>query len=77
MSYLSRDTSPLPAELWERTRAEIMAAPVWINAGRVFFVHGGFHPAMLEQAPGPFPAGRPNPLWARALYGQTSGRVTG
>ena len=67
----------LPAELRERTRAEIMAAPVWLRAGPFFFVHGGFHPAMLAQGPGPFPAGRPEPLWARALYGQTSGRVTG
>jgi protein phosphatase len=67
----------LPNELRERTRAEIIAAPVWLRAGAAFFVHGGFHPAMLEQEPGPFPAGRPEPLWARALYGQTSGRVTG
>ncbi|HTQ72580.1 MAG TPA: metallophosphoesterase [Acidocella sp.] len=73
----ARTLEILPAEMRERTRAEIMAAPAWLSAGRAFFVHGGFHPAMLEQAPGPFPAGRPEPLWARALYGQTSGRVTG
>ena len=73
----AKTLAALPPALRERTRAEIMAAPVWLHAGRAFFVHGGFHPAMLAQAPGPFPAGRPDPLWARALYGQTSGRVTG
>ncbi|GBQ33476.1 metallophosphoesterase [Acidocella aminolytica] len=67
----------LPAEMRRPTKDAIMAAPVWLRAGNLFFVHGGFHPAMLEQAPGPFPPGRPDPLWARALYGQTSGRVTG
>ena len=66
----------LPDELRERTREEILRAPVWLQSGKLFFVHGGFHPAMLEQPPGPFPPGRPEPLWARALYGQTSGRVS-
>ncbi|MGE4481636.1 metallophosphoesterase [Acidocella sp.] len=73
----ARTMEILPGDMQARTRAEIMAAPVWLHSGAFFFVHGGFHPAMLEQPPGPFPAGRPEPLWARALYGQTSGRVTG
>ncbi len=72
-----RTLAVLPAELRERTRADIMAAPVWIEAGRVFFVHGGFHPLMLGQEQGPFPPGRPeNPLWARALFGQTTGKTS-
>ena len=72
-----RTLAMLPAGLRERTQAEIIAAPVWIKAGRVFFVHGGFHPAMLEQEPGPFPSARPeNPLWARALFGQTTGKTS-
>ena len=73
----AKTMAAFPDELRERTLAEIIAAPVWFQAGQLFFVHGGFHPAMLEQGPGPFPTGRPEPLWARALYGQTTGRVTG
>lgn len=67
----------LPDSMRERTQAEIMAAPIWLRTGQSFFVHGGFHPAMLTQPASPFPPGRPDPLWARALYGQTNGRVTG
>ena len=67
----------LPVSLRERVLTEIMAAPVWLRKGQSFFVHGGFHPAMLTEAPPPFPAKRPGALWARALYGQTTGRVTG
>lgn len=72
-----RTLAELPADMRERTQIEIMAAPIWLHVGHYFFVHGGFHPAMLAQAPSPFPPGRPDPLWARALYGQTTGRVTG
>ena len=72
----TRTLAVLPDELRARTQAEIMAAPIWVEAGRFFFVHGGFHPLMLEQKPEPFPPGRPeNPLWARALFGQTTGKV--
>ena len=63
----------LPPELHARTLAEIKAAPAWLQSGRIFFVHGAFHPAMLGQDCGPFPTTRPNALWVRALYGQTSG----
>lgn len=72
-----RTLAELPTDLRARTQAEIMAAPVWLHVKQIFFVHGGFHPAMLTQPPSPFPVGRPDPLWARALYGQTTGRVTG
>lgn len=65
--------SELPQNLHERTLAEIKAAPAWLQSGMCFFVHGAFHPAMLGQECGPFPTTRPNALWARALYGQTSG----
>jgi protein phosphatase len=41
------------------------------------FVHGAFHPAMLNEAPPAFPPGRADRLLARALFGQTTGRVTG
>jgi protein phosphatase len=58
----------------ERAVAEIMCAPAWIEHGENFFVHGGFHRAMLGLPSPPFPAGRPDALQARALYGQTTGR---
>ncbi len=74
---LERTISELPPDLRARTMAEILRAPAWIAAGDRFFVHGGFHPAMLQTKPLPFPPGRAGPLLARAIYGQTTGRVTG
>jgi len=67
----------LTPALRERAALEIMQAPCWVEHGSLFFVHGGFHPAMLGKTAPPFPAGRPDGLQARALYGQTTGRVTG
>lgn len=68
----------LPASLKERTLAVFLAAPAWAAAAGRVFVHGGFHQGMLEEAPQVMPqSGRPGPLLARALYGQTTGRVTG
>ncbi|HEX7389718.1 MAG TPA: metallophosphoesterase [Acidiphilium sp.] len=61
----------------ERALREITQAPVWVPAPGALFVHGGFHPAMLTNLPPVFPSGRPDKLLARALYGQTTGRVTG
>jgi len=74
----ARTLAELPERLRDRTLAEIAAAPAWAVAGACLFVHGGFHPGMLQE-PGAAmpPAGRPGPLLARALYGQTTGRVTG
>lgn len=59
-----------------RALEEIMKAPSWIAAGHALFVHGGFHRAMLA-APARMMAAPRDPLLARALYGQTTGRVTG
>ncbi|MDE8344783.1 MAG: metallophosphoesterase [Acidocella sp.] len=73
---LQRTLAALPPDLRARTQAEIMAAPVWIHQNSLFFVHGGFHRGMLTEAQPPFPMGRPGPMLARALYGQTTGRVT-
>jgi len=75
--YLHRTLSELTPPLAERAMAEIMAAPAWLNHGDLFFVHGGFHPAMRTTEPPLFPQGRPDALMARALFGQTTGRVTG
>lgn len=74
----ARTLSELPAHMRERTLAEITAAPAWEAVGNRLFVHGGFHPGMLQEPGEPMPpSGRPGPLLARALYGQTTGRVTG
>jgi protein phosphatase len=74
---LERTLAELPPSMKDRTLAEISAAPAWVNTGHGFFVHGGFHPAMLNEPSSPFPPSRPGPLLARALYGQTTGRTTG
>lgn len=70
-----RTLAELPTDMRERAQAEIMTAPIWLRLGQSFFVHGGFHPLMLTEPPSPFPVGRPDALWARALYGQTTGRI--
>jgi protein phosphatase len=73
-----RTLAELPPDLRDRALAEFMAAPAWDGAGGAFFVHGGFHRGMLAEPPQSMPAsGRPGTLLARALYGQTTGRVTG
>ena len=53
-----------------------MNAPAWVASPHVLFVHGGFHPAMRRQPPRRSPTRRPDPLLARALFGQTTGRAT-
>ncbi len=68
----------LPESMRTRCLAEIAAAPAWAGGRGRFFVHGAFHPGMLAAAPPCMPVNaRPDPLLARALYGQTTGRVTG
>jgi protein phosphatase len=74
----ARTMAELPANLRDRTLEVFTAAPAWESAAGRIFVHGGFHPAMLQEPPQNMPAsGRPGPLLAMALYGQTTGRVTG
>ncbi|TCZ56271.1 metallophosphoesterase [Roseicella aquatilis] len=62
--------------LAERAIAEIAAAPAWLCLGTWFFVHAGWHPAMLGR-PSPPEAGteRPDPVLSRAFYGQVTGRM--
>ena len=52
----------------------IERAPAWAVSGTRALVHGGFHPAMLDEAPPP-PLGRVSPLLSRALFGETTGRM--
>lgn len=62
------------AGLGARVLDAVRTAPAWVRAGPRLFVHGGFHPAMLHQAPSPALGSTPPPL-ARALFGQTTGRM--
>lgn len=75
--HLGKTILELTPVLADRALQEIMRAPAWIAHKNLLFVHGGFHPAMLHEAAAAFPSRRPEPLLARALYGQTTGRVTG
>ncbi len=65
----------LDTALRARALAEIARAPAWLRHRNTLFVHGGFHTAMLE---GPSPQvglDRPDPVVARALYGEPTGRA--
>ena len=52
----------------------IEAAPAWAISGHRAFVHGGFHPSMLDEPPPPA-LGRVSPMLSRALFGETTGRM--
>ena len=79
--FAVRSDGPLEAtlrQLDEKLRAAALTAithaPAWIISGSRAFVHGGFHPAMLDEPPPP-PLGRVSPLLSRALFGETTGRM--
>jgi protein phosphatase len=72
---LSRTLEELGPETRARALTEILRAPFWLRVQNSLFVHGGFYAGMLHEASPPFPAGRPDPMQARAIYGQTTGRV--
>lgn len=61
-------------DLRARALAALQAAPAWAMQRGRGFVHGGFHPRMLDEAPPP-PLGRVSPLLSRALFGETTGRM--
>ena len=63
--------------LRERARAAIARAPAWARQGGRFFVHAGFHTAMLAADPPPLPPLPPRArgVLARALYGEPTGRT--
>lgn len=74
-SALTETLTQLDAPLAIRAAAEIVRAPAWLRQSDRFFVHGGFHTAMLTQPPpAMLPARTDGPL-ARALYGETTGRM--
>ncbi len=71
---LQATLAQLDDSLRERALREIANAPAWLSHGDIAFVHGGFHPAMLNEPPPPS-LGRVDPLLSRALFGETTGRM--
>jgi protein phosphatase len=67
----------LDPALAEAALAAIAEAPAWLRIDQAFFVHGGFHSAMLTTPPpaAPLAEGRVSGLLARALYGEPTGRT--
>jgi protein phosphatase len=70
----------LDPELKRRAAGAIDRAPVWLRQRAAdgtarLFVHGGFHTDMLGHDPPAIPSGRVQGVLARALYGQTTGRL--
>jgi hypothetical protein len=58
-----------------RVRRLVAEAPAWLRHGSAFFVHGGFHTAMLDQPSPDHGLDRPYGALARALYGEPTGRT--
>ena len=71
---LEQTLTQLPPRLRERALQAIGRAPAWIVDRHRVFVHGGFHTAMLDNAPPPG-LGRVDTALSRALFGQTTGRM--
>ena len=71
---LSETLRQLDDTLRQRVALEAARAPVWLRLGAALFVHGGFHPAMLEQPSEPQGLERPHGPVSRALYGEPTGR---
>ena len=70
----------LDPKLRQRAAAAIDRAPVWLrqraaDGSQRLFVHGGFHTDMLRAEPPELTEGRVQGVLARALYGQTTGRI--
>lgn len=74
-AHLSATLAQLDAGLRARALVELGRAPAWVKQGARMFVHGGFHTAMLEDAPPAAPEGRVTGVLSRALYGEHTGRT--
>ena len=77
---LAQTLRQLDPELRRRAAAAIDRAPVWLHQPAAdgstrLFVHGAFHTDMLAASPPVLPEGRVQGVLARALYGQTTGRM--
>ncbi|HET9019190.1 MAG TPA: metallophosphoesterase [Acetobacteraceae bacterium] len=71
---LAATLAQLDEMLADQARAMIARAPAWLRQGSRFFVHGGFHTAMLGEEPPIVLPARVEGALARALYGETTGR---
>jgi Calcineurin-like phosphoesterase len=69
---LAATLDQLDPALRERAATAISRAPAWLRQGKNFFVHGGFHTAMLEHDPPPG-LGSVDGALSRALFGQVTG----
>ena len=65
----------LDQALKQRLLAEVLRAPRWLRSGSHFFVHAGFHTAMLEETAPAADLGRPAGAVSRALFGEPTGRI--
>jgi Calcineurin-like phosphoesterase len=74
-SVLQATIDQLGPALRERVVQEAGKAPVWLRHGPAFFVHGGFHTAMLDQPAPELGLSRPYGPVARALFGEPTGRI--
>jgi protein phosphatase len=74
---LADTLAQLDPELRARVALECARAPAWLRTPGRLFVHAGFHTAMLELPPQTVPIGpgRLEPVLARALYGEPTGRT--
>jgi protein phosphatase len=75
---LAATLAGLDGDLGTAALAALRRAPAWLRQGTRFFVHAGFHTAMLETPPPgeiPLGAGRIAGLLGRALYGEPTGRM--
>lgn len=74
-TLIQLEAAPDGEALARRAIAEIARAPAWLRLEDWFFVHGGFHDAMLHRAP-PEDAGarKPEGVLSRALFGEVTGR---
>jgi len=59
----------------DRIQVEAARAPAWLRHGNAFFVHGGFHSAMLDNPAPAHGLERPRGPFARALFGELTGRI--
>jgi protein phosphatase len=71
---LAATLAGLDAPTRARARAEIERAPAWLRWGGAFFVHAGFHTAMLDRPPPSGAGRRADGVLARALFGEPTGR---
>ena len=74
-SILAETLRMLGPDLRSRALREFLRAPAWLREMGALFVHGGFHPAMLESEAPAIDLRRPDGPLSRALYGEPTGRT--